>query len=283
MEVKVRPARPSDKEPLMGFIKDVWGGNDYIPKVWDFWLRDKRGRMFVVEADGVPVGMNRVRFLEDGSAWFEGARVHPDFRGKGFATMLGENSMKYARGRGVKVFRLTSGSTNRTAHRQIARIGFSEAARFSLYEPPRDERIVPTGVAEAVTKDALPEATELIEGSREFRTGAGVFWHDFTAAALTAEVVRRLAERGELWRVGRAVAVAKIGGEGPGAWEEICFVGGQPHDAIALVKSLVGRNKKVAERWVFVPHGSPLIHELREEGYERNFSMILFERRAVKG
>ena len=96
MESENRPARPSDKAPLMSFIREVWGGHDYIPYVWDWWLKDRTGKMFVVEVDGVPVGMNRVRFLEDGSAWFEGVRVHPDFRGKGLATMLGENSMKVA-------------------------------------------------------------------------------------------------------------------------------------------------------------------------------------------
>ena len=136
MAARVRLARASDKEPLMAFIRHVWGGHDYLPRVWDQWLRDPHGRTYVVEVGGVPVGTNRVTFLEDGSAWFEGVRVHPDFRGKGLATMLGKNSLRVAEARGVKVFRLTSGSTNKAAHRQIARIRFSEVSRFSVYRPP---------------------------------------------------------------------------------------------------------------------------------------------------
>ena len=284
MEAKVRPARPSDKAPLMRFIKDVWGGHDYIPRVWDAWLTDRRGRMFVVEVGGVPVGMNRVRWLEDGSAWFEGARVHPDFRGRGLGSMLGENSMQVARNRGTRVFRLTSGSRNRPAHRQIARIRFTEAARFSVYEPPRAKRLKPKeGAARMGTSDHK-DAMRMLRACREFALGRGVFWHDFTAAALSPLVVRGLLKEGAVWRSGRAMAVTRTGGEGEGGvWEEICFLGGPQEDAMRLVGALLGRNPRARERWVFVPRGSPLIHSLRLAGFERNFSMILFERRVANG
>ena len=280
----MRPARPSDKAPLMSFIKDVWSGHDYIPKVWDDWLTDPRGRMFVVEVDGVPVGMNRVRFLEDGSAWFEGARVHPNFRGEGLGSMLGENSMKLAKSKGIGVFRLTSGSRNRPAHRQIARIRFAEAARFSVYEPPRGMKLTPKGSAEPMAPDDYKEALGLLRGSKEFALGRGVFWHDFTAASLTPAVVRSLLNEGAIWRTGKAISVTREGGEGEGGvWEEICFLGGPAKDAMKLASALVGRNSRAVERWVFLPQGSPLIHLLRVAGFARNFSMVLFERRVAKG
>jgi len=77
--------------------------------------------------------------------------------------------------------------------------------------------------------------------------------------------------------------VAREGGEGRETWEQVCFIGGPPSDAVRLVRSLMGRRRRVSERWVFVPQGSPVIHSLREEGYRRHFSMVLFERRAAKG
>jgi GNAT superfamily N-acetyltransferase len=171
----------------MSFIKDVWGGHDYIPLVWDRWLADPTGKMFVVEADGKVVGMNRVRFLEDGSAWFEGARVHPDYRSRGLASMLGENSMEVARRRGVRVFRLTSGSTNKPAHRQIARIMFKEAARFSVYEPRKGQRLRPGKGAERVQLHQLRKTIRLLKRTKEFELGTGVAWHEFTAASPTPE------------------------------------------------------------------------------------------------
>jgi len=283
LDVKVRPARAADKAPLMSFIKDVWEGHDYIPLVWDRWLHDRRGRMFVVEADGIPVGMNRVRFLEDGSAWFEGARVHPALRGRGLASMLGENSMRYAEARGVKVFRLTSGSHNRAAHRQISRISFSEAARFSVYEPPKGKKPEPTGSAIRMAPPELLTVMGLLRSAKEFQLGGGVFWHDFTAVSLTKKVVSALLAEGATWRAGDAVAVTRTGSEGEGDWEEICYLGGPVHDSMRLVRALVGRDRDASERYVFVPQGSPIISALREEGYTRNFSMVLFERKAANG
>ena len=283
MEAKVRPAKAVDKRPLMSFIKDVWGGHDYIPSVWDTWLRDKRGKMFVVEADGVPVGMNRVRFLEDGSAWFEGARVHPAFRGRGLASMLGESSIRYAAARGTRVFRLTSGSHNKAAHSQISRIMFRETARFSVYEPPKGRKPKPTGAATCMASSELLTVMSLLRAAKEFQLGGGVFWHDFAAASLTKDVVSALLAEGAVWRSGDAVAVKRVGGEGGGDWEEVCYLGGPVPDSTVLVKALVGRDRNATERFVFVPQRSPIISALRKEGYSRNFSMVLFERRAANG
>ena len=280
---KVRPAVPSDRQPLMSFIKNVWGGHDYIQRVWDEWMHDREAKMYVVEGGGVPVGMNRVRFLEDGSAWFEGARVHPDFRGRGLASMLGENSMKVAGARGVSVFRLTSGSWNRAAHRQISRMKFREVSRWSIYRPPKRVGSVATGKPLKAKGGELVEVMRLIRRSREFALGAGVFWHDFTAAALSDAMVERLLDRGEVWRLGQAVAVAREGGEGSERWEQVCFVGGPPPDAARLVGAILSEDQSAEERWAFLPQKSPLIHSLRTMGYVREFALILFERGPAKG
>lgn len=282
MEVRVRAARTTDKAPLMSFIRGVWGGHDYIPRVWDEWLRDERGRTFVVEVDGVPVGMSRVRFLDDGSAWLEGARVHPAYRGRGLASTLGETSMRFARGKGVSLFRLTSGSRNWVAHRQIGRMGFKEASRFSVYEPPKGMRLRRSAQARKANPSELSIVMARIEQSKEFRLGSGVFWHNFSATSLKPELVEELIAEGAVWRSGEAVAIAREGGEGSGVWEEVCFVGGPVVEAMELVRSLMGRKKRAAERWVFVPQRSPLISELRRRGYQRNFSMVLFGRSTVR-
>ncbi|MDE1857587.1 MAG: GNAT family N-acetyltransferase [Thaumarchaeota archaeon] len=281
MDARIRPARRSDKAPLMSFIKDVWGGHDYIPTVWDRWIRDTKNRMYVVVVDGVPVGMNRMRLMEDGSAWFEGVRVHPEYRSRGLASMLGENSMRVAKGLGITTFRLTSGSRNHTAHRQIARIEFRETARFSVYEPPRVSR--GAGDARRVGLGETADAYAAIRGSAEYRLGGGVFWHDFAAASLTPEVVDLLVCEGAVWRLGRAAAVVRDGGREPEAWKQICFLGGDPGDAVRLAKGLTAGWEKATERWIFLPQGSPIIRQLRLAGFRRNYSNILFERRAAKG
>ncbi len=285
MDAVVRPARREDRKPLMRFIRHVWEGHDYIPRVWDRWLESKDGQMFVVEVDGAPVGMNRVRFMEDGSAWFEGVRVHPDFRGEGLASMLGENSMRVAKERGVGVFRLTSGSRNRSAHRQIARMNFREASRISVYAPRPGARFSPQKEVMRASVRELPEVTRLVRGSDEFRLGSGVYWSAFAAEALTPRVIERLVREARVWKVGSSVAIAKDVTMGSFSWKEVCFLAGRGEEPLKLVRHEFGLKSGVRPRWriVYLPQGSNLIGALRRAGFVRDSSLVLFERSAANG
>jgi GNAT superfamily N-acetyltransferase len=281
--VEVREARPSDKEPLMSFIKDIWGGHDYIPQVWDEWIGDRSAKMFVVVADGKPVAMNRVRLLEDGSAWFEGVRVHPDYRGRGLATELGENSLKAAVGMGARVFRLTSSSRNRSAHRQVARMKFAEVGRVSVYEPGKGMRFSPQEGVRVATPADSEMVTRVVEGSEGYRLGAGVMWDGFSATSLTPRVMAARIQEGGVFLGHGAVAISKPGREGKEVWRQVCFVAGKPAPAVRLVRHVFGTGGKADWKLVFVPQGSRLIGALREEGFRRSFSLVLFERKAANG
>ena len=285
MNIKVRQARRADKGPLMSFIKDVWGGHDYIPYVWDDWLKDKKSKMFVVLADGKQVGMNRVCFMEDGSAWLEGARVHPDFRGLGMATALAEESMREAMKRGARIFRLASGTWNKRAHRHIARIGFKEVSRIRAYVPSKAMRRVTTeGVRRAGAEDST-KVQRMIRNSRDFRLGSGVMWDTFAAIALTGNVVTRALSRGDAYVYGDAVAIARPSGAEREYWRQVCFLAGEGDDAVRIMRHVFWRKERfrTARRIVYVPKGSALIGKLRDAGMERDYSLILFERGAANG
>lgn len=280
MDAVVREARRSDKEPLMSFIRDVWHGHDYIPRVWDEWIEEESAKMFVVEVDGRPVGMNRIRFLPDGNGWLEGVRIHPDYRGKGLASMLGEYSMLEGRKRGIKTFRLTSSSWNWAAHRQVARMGFDELCRVSVYSAGKEfEPKQKQGVKVADRGDA-GLVLELTRGSREFKLGKGVLWDRFAAISLTDAVVKELIDEGAVYVSDGAVAIAREGSEGKELWNQVCFVGGETDGCVGLIGHVfASKRAKGTWRIVYVPHGSRLITNLRMAGMKREFSMILFERR----
>jgi hypothetical protein len=197
--------------------------------------------------------------------------------------MLGEASIRVAREKGTTLFRLASGPRNRAAHRQIGRMRFKEVSRFSVYEPPGVGKHHRGEGVEEVRTEELTGTMGLLRRSREFKLGTGVYWHDYTATSMTRDVVKHLIAEGAVWRSGRAVAVAREGGQGSEIWEEVGFVGGPVVDSMELVKFLTGGAKRGAERMVFLPQGSPIVSALRKEGYERDFSMVLFERRATNG
>jgi len=285
VKVRVRAARANDKKPLMSFIKNVWGGHDYIPRVWDDWLKDRNGRMFVVEVGGVPVGMNRVRFLEDGSAWFEGARVHPNFRGMGLASKLGVRTMRVARNQGIRVFRLVSGSRNRSAHRQIARMRFKETSRISVYVPGKGARFVPEKGVSLAAPDDLERVMRLVKKSREFKLGSGVFWDSFAAKSLDSSMVKGLIRDQSVWIKDESVAIAKVGREEGIGWRQVCFLAGNDDGPLKLVSHVFGLKVKgrTSLRLVYMPQGSRMIGILRRSGFVRWSSLILFQRTAAKG
>jgi GNAT superfamily N-acetyltransferase len=270
---------------LLEFISRIWGGQDYIPKVLDRWIRERRARTFVVEIDGTPVGMNRVNFLEDGSAWFEGVRVHPRYRGQGLAGMLGRNGIRVARDRGVRILRLTTGSRNAPSRRQIPKMGFREVSRMSLYVPR--ERTVfrrQPDVQVARAKD-VPRTVKLILSSLEFEKSRGMHWEGFRAVSLTPRIIRRRVLEGSVYLCGDSVAVAKRVEEGGEVFRQVCFACGRTAGVTMLIEHIFSMARRNANenRILCAPQRSSLINIARGAGLVRWSSYILYERRLPKG
>jgi GNAT superfamily N-acetyltransferase len=284
LDIEIRDARPSDKLPLMSFIKDVWGGHDYIPSVWDSWIGDRKAKLIVVEVDGKQVGLSRMRFLPDGVGWLEGARIHPDYRRRGLASMMGEHLIQTGLGRGVGSYRLTSGSQNRAAHAQVKKAGFVEKARVSVYEPEGGARFKAQSGVWKAEADECSEIQSLLEESREYRLGARVYWDVFSAVTLTPDVLATLVRQGSVFRTEEGVAIGRIGGEGGEIWRQICFVTGSPDGVTKLAKHIFGKKEesKTDRKLAYMPQGSPHIRTLKKLGLKRAWSLVLFEKNTSK-
>ena len=50
--IKIRTAAKADKEEILSFCSNTFGWGDYIDQVWDFWYRDRNGRLLVAEESG---------------------------------------------------------------------------------------------------------------------------------------------------------------------------------------------------------------------------------------
>lgn len=265
----------------MAFIRNVWRGHDYIPSVWDTWIRDRTARMFVVEVDRRPVGMSRLCFLPDGIAWLEGARIHPDYRRMGLASMLGQHSIEVGKSEGIEVYRLISSSFNRAAHAQVKKMGFHEVTRVSVYESSAGARFSSQRIVRQATRGEGHEVKAEVERSPEYKLGAGLYWDVFSAVSLTAEVISGLIRESSIFRTEGGVAIAKIGGEGREIWRQVCFLCGTPDAATRLVSHVFGMHEKAktCRRLVYMPQGSRLISVMRELGLRRTWPLVLFEKR----
>ena len=126
----IRFAEPKDKDFVIEFTKHTWEHGDYIEDVWDTWINDTVGKLFVAEVDKKPVGIMHVAFLTPEYAWLEGARVHPDYRGRGIATELNKACMKWAKENGAKKIGLITAETNYPAHKASEKVGMKKVAQW---------------------------------------------------------------------------------------------------------------------------------------------------------
>ncbi len=126
----VRPARPEDRADMEAICAQIWGGEDYVPQVWDEWLADPDGELSVVELDGRVVALAKLSHIADDEWWLEGMRVHPDYRRLGVSRLLQAHQLAVAERLGVGLVRFATASYNRPIHRNALRDGFRQVAEF---------------------------------------------------------------------------------------------------------------------------------------------------------
>ena len=144
LQVFVREALESDREAVFDFCRQTWSWGDYIPHVWEKWLKEENGKVFVATVNGVPVGISRVTIDKPGEAWLSGARTAPQYRRMGVATAITMKCLEYAKSKGVKVARLVTEAVNTAAVAAVQRMGFKPVAEFiemELEKPSSEESV----------------------------------------------------------------------------------------------------------------------------------------------
>src|SRR5437762_1260753 len=109
-EYTYRDVRPEDKAEILALTAHTWEFGDYIQYVFDDWLADTTGRFLVAQEQpsGRIVAIDKLSMLSPTEAWFEGLRVHPDFRGRGLAGRLQKYMIGEAARLGAQAVRLTT-------------------------------------------------------------------------------------------------------------------------------------------------------------------------------
>ncbi len=111
MRVYIRAARTADREAVLRFSEHTWDWGDYLPFVWDRWLRERRGKLLVATIDRQPVAAAHVALAALGEGWLEGLRVDPAYRRQGIATVVTRRCLKETVKLGCRVVRFATAST----------------------------------------------------------------------------------------------------------------------------------------------------------------------------
>jgi ribosomal protein S18 acetylase RimI-like enzyme len=131
----IRAARPRDKRAVRTLCARIWS-DDYVPKVFDDWIRDRKGRFWVAVEDLSVIGIAKLTLSGDHEAWLHALRVDPRYRRRGVATALLQHRLDRARRLGARVARLDTAEDNIAVHRLMRRFGFHRIARVGGYSAP---------------------------------------------------------------------------------------------------------------------------------------------------
>jgi ribosomal protein S18 acetylase RimI-like enzyme len=151
----LRDVRPEDKENILSFCRNTWPGyGDFIPRAWDSWLRQRRGRFIVAELGNTPVGIAKVTDFGRGEVWLEGLRVDPRYRRRGIGNAINMEVARTLNRMRPQHIRFCTAQTNRASRRIGTKYGFDLVARFRNYwgkarrGKPRGDFADPSQIAE---------------------------------------------------------------------------------------------------------------------------------------
>jgi len=289
-KIYVRKARGSDREAVFKFCEKTWSWGDYIPEVWDKWLKEKSGRVFIATTDGVPVGITHLSIDKPHEVWLGGARTDPNYRRMGVATAITQKCLDYAKRKGAKVARLTTESDNIVAQAVIKKLGFKPTAEFvemTTENIAEEENSTNSKWAEESEADA---ALNYLQTSESYRKAAGLYttlfhWfslekHDLKRFVEQRKAILHLSERGEI------DGLTLIDDATAREWHEntmqTCIMDGDYNAVFDMIKFLKSHCHAldVKKIYGFTCNHKPITTALEKLGFEQPDSIeIIYEKK----
>lgn len=198
--VEIRRARAEDRAAVLAFSKHTWDWGDYIEFVWDEWLDDPQGYLFVATIDEQPVGVAHLRLLNATEAWLEGMRVDPHFRLRGIAKALYDAELVEAMNRGATMVRYVTESTNTGSialaeHHFMRRVGaYAPYVAGPITAPSKGQYGITA--PQLATASDLEEIIDYLNASSNFPLTGGLYYHSFIGYTITDELLtQKIAEQ----------------------------------------------------------------------------------------
>ncbi len=271
LKVRVRKARSSDREAVFDFCRKTWSWGDYIQEVWDSWLEDREGRVFVATVNDMPVGVSYVSIDKPHEAWLRGARTDPNFRRMGIAETIAKRCLQYVRKKDVKTARLVTDSDNKAAQGLLKKLGFKPVADFAELVCRRFAEEASTGTRWARHAD-LERLWKYLQRSEGYRKSAGLYtvlfhWFSLDKADLARFINQRKAIVHEDVR-GRLDGLILVDYATAMQWQkntmQTCYIDGT-HDAVTdMAKFLKSHchEEKIRKLYAFAGNYKPVITAL---------------------
>jgi GNAT superfamily N-acetyltransferase len=266
--VTLRPVRPADRERVLEITSDVWEGRDYLPEVFEEWVADPGSTFQAAEVEGEVVGVQRLRPIGPGIAFYEGLRVATTHRRRGIARSMLRQALEQARSLGFREVRLYTGSE--AAGRLFASEGFRVVTACGVWSAGRMEgddlpRLAGPEEAAALA-DRLRRDPGLAASLAAYR-GLNPDWH--AALDVDAALLERLAGEGRvrLGPGGRALALLRARPRSRLAATFVAGTGAALQDLMAGLR-FEADGQGLRGVAALLPDDHPGIEDLRQVGYD---------------
>jgi GNAT superfamily N-acetyltransferase len=278
-EVKIRKATKADKALVVEISKNLWGGNDYLPEVWDDWVTDPKGRLITATLDGKPAGVAHAWLQTPNIAWLEGVRVHEQYRGHGIAGKLNDSLVEWARKKGARVARLTTGVRNRASRDHLKKIGFPLWQAFQRLDSTRGLRVKPAGVS--APRGSSKQLWNWLRARPNFSETHAMYSDGWTWHPLTRQALGKLIARGHVLittRNKQPTSCCILHDE-----DKILTIGYVTGDRreieklVRMARFLMFRRKREKLR-VLLLSRSPLVRGLERSGFEKTARILVYEK-----
>ncbi|NOJ26653.1 MAG: hypothetical protein DA330_01400 [Nitrososphaera sp.] len=144
------------------------------------WIKDKNGLLLVAQSGRKKIAVSHLSVCPAGdSAWFEGVRVHPDYRRSKIATALLGSMIEYATGAGARQASAIVSAENIASQQMMQKAGFEAISRWSYYSTNHRFRKRKTA-ARPAGKDDLDAVWMYLQQSTTYKKSAGRYvkaWH----------------------------------------------------------------------------------------------------------
>jgi RimJ/RimL family protein N-acetyltransferase len=288
-KIYVRKARGSDREAVFKFCEKTWSWGDYIPEVWDKWLKEKSGRVFIATTDEVPVGITHLSIDKPHEVWLSGARTDPNYRRMGIATAITKKCLDYAKRKGAKVARLTTESDNTASQAVIKKLGFKPTAEFveMTTEKIARETSKNSKWAEKIDTNAI---WDYLQTSETRRKAVGLYTVIFHWFSLEKEDLKRFIEQrkailhlSETSKIDGIILIDDITAQ---EWHEntiqTCYIDGDHTAVLHMIRFLKSHCHAldIKKIYGFTCNHKPITTALEKLGFEQPDSIeIIYEKK----
>ncbi|MFX1357991.1 MAG: GNAT family N-acetyltransferase [Promethearchaeota archaeon] len=286
MELYFRELTRADIPNILDISKDIWEGDDYIPKVIERWLQEKdcmNYGTFIDEKKKDLIGFGRIKLFPNGVAWLEGGRVKVAYQKKGVGREQLRYAIEYAKKSGAKFAQYDTSSKNYGSIALAEYFGFKLRKRMEVLSCKVEDLKIPKIKLSKFTQINLEQAKSLY---KKLNIGSG----DEICIGWSYIPLQFLKDKGSTWFKTSDAILHKMnlrnrdGAEIPDENEVWLITYGNPNSIRDLIIYVILSELKSREINKFEIFCNPEVVEIIKDlgfNYWENepFGVILFEKR----